>query len=99
MQETQCVSKAVNMLGKKWTIPILYQLCSKKRRFGELQKALTGISPKTLSIRLKELEKGRIVKKRVFPTMPLHVEYALTARGRSLRDIIAKIHTWGERHN
>ncbi len=90
-----CVMKTIKIIGSKWTILILRELCEGTRRFNELQRSLVGISPKTLSVRLQELEKGGIVKKKVFAEVPLHVEYSLTKKGLSLRDIIEKMNEWG----
>lgn len=92
-----CVVKALKIIGSKWTILILRELCEGTKRFGELQRALTGISPKTLSVRLDELEKNGVVKKKVFAEVPLKVEYSLTPKGQSLREIIGKMKEWGER--
>ena len=76
---------------------ILRELCEDKKRFGQIQKSLAGISPKTLSNRLQDLEKHGIVTKKIFKEVPLHVEYSLTPRGESLKDIIKKMHEWGEK--
>lgn len=96
MDDKSCVMKTIKIIGSKWTILILHELCSGKKRFGELQRALRGISPKTLSLRLKQLEKDGIVKKEIFAEVPLHVEYSLTPRGQSLRKIITLMRDWGE---
>ena len=95
--DKSCVTKTIKIIGSKWTILILRELCEDKKRFGELQRSLAGISPKTLSLRLRELEKHGIVKKKVFKEIPLHVEYSLTPRGESLRDLIEKMREWGEK--
>lgn len=93
---TDCgVTKALRIIGSKWSLHILHKLCDEKKRFGELQKALDGISPRTLSYRLKELEQEGIVKKKVFPVIPLHVEYSLTPKGQALKDIFKQIEHWG----
>lgn len=97
MDQRQCVAKTMKIIGSKWTILILHELCEGKKRFGEIQSGLIGISPKTLSQRLKELEKAGIVKKTVYPVVPLHVEYKLTPKGKSLREIIDKMVEWGSR--
>jgi DNA-binding HxlR family transcriptional regulator len=90
-----CVSNTLKIIGSKWTPLLLRELCESTKRFGELQRALTGISPRTLSLRLQQLEKDGIVKKKVFAEIPLHVEYSLTSKGQSLREIINKMHDWG----
>lgn len=90
------VEKTLKIIGSKWTMNILHNLFSGKKRFGELQKLLIGISTKTLSIRLQALEKEKIISKKVFAEVPLHVEYSLTKLGRSLKDIFKKMAKWGE---
>lgn len=90
------VSNALKVIGSKWTILILRDLCEEKKRFGELQRSLEGISPRTLSQRLQELEKQGIVTKTVYAEVPPRVEYALTERGKSLKEIICQIRQWGE---
>lgn len=94
--DQQCLSKTLKVIGSKWTIPILHQLCGGTKRFGQLARALPGVSPKTLSLRLRQLERGGMVKKKVFAEVPLHVEYSLTSKGQSLRTIISKMREWGE---
>src|SRR3989338_5346346 len=66
--------------GKKWAVLIIRDLLSGKKRFGRLLASLVGISPRTLSARLNDLEKNGVLKKRVFPEIPLRVEYSLTKR-------------------
>ena len=90
-----CVEHTLKVIGSKWTVLILRDLCEGTKRFGQLQKSLQGISPKTLSQRLKQLEKNGIVKRKIFTEIPLHVEYSLTPRGESLRAIITKMSEWG----
>lgn len=88
----------LNLLGKKWTLPLIYQLCQETRRFGELERALYGISPRTLTLRLQELERAGLISRRVYDEMPLRVEYKLTPKGRSLREVMSALHAWGERY-
>jgi DNA-binding HxlR family transcriptional regulator len=89
------VEKTLKVIGSKWTILLLHHLFDGKKRFGELQRALEGISPKTLSIRLRELEKANIIKRKVFTEIPLHVEYNLTEKGKSLEEIFNQMARWG----
>ncbi len=96
--EKHCgVSNTLKIIGSKWTILILHQLCSGTKRFGELQRELNGISPKTLSLRLIQLEKHGIVNKKVFAEIPLHVEYSLTGKGSSLKTVIDGMENWGKK--
>ncbi len=89
------VEKTLQAIGGKWTIRILYELFSGTKRFGELLHALAGISPKTLSERLKDLELKGIVVRTVYPEVPLRVEYTLTEKGFSLNSIIETMQAWG----
>ncbi len=91
------VEKTLKIIGSKWTILLLHNLFQGKKRFGEFQRSLEGISPKTLSLRLQQLEKDGILTKKVFAEVPLHVEYTLTKKGESLAEIFKKMAEWGER--
>lgn len=91
------VEKTLKIIGSKWTMNILHNLFSGKKRFGELQKLLNGISTKTLTVRLHELEKERIISKKIFAEIPLHVEYSLTKKGQSLEDVFKQMAAWGEK--
>lgn len=96
-QNKKCgVEKTLKMIGSKWTMYIIHHLFDEKRRFGQLQRLLPGVSTKTLAVRLKELEKEKIISKKVFAEVPLHVEYSLTDKGYSLQDIFKKMAQWGE---
>ncbi len=90
------VTKTMRIIGSKWTMLILRDLFQGTKRFGELQKSLVGISPKTLSVRLDELEHNGIISKTVYPQVPPRVEYTLTTKGQSLHTIIDDMRTWGE---
>lgn len=96
-KDTCGISKTLKVIGSKWTMYILHKLFEGEKRFGQLQRALAGISPKTLSLRLDELEKEGIVHKKVFAEVPLHVEYTLTPKGKSLQEIFDKMSQWGEK--
>jgi DNA-binding HxlR family transcriptional regulator len=91
------VAKTLKIIGGKWTMLLLHNLFDGKKRFGELQRSLGGISPKTLAQRLHELESEGIISKKVFAEVPLHVEYTLTAKGRSLEKVFESMAEWGRR--
>ena len=94
--EVECsIEKALDVLGGKWTFLIIRDLFDGIKRFGELRKSLVGVSPKTLSLRLKELEDRDIIKRTAYPTVPPTVEYSLTEKGNSLRPIIKAMKIWG----
>lgn len=96
VEECYCpIQKTLSIIGGKWTLSILRDLSSGTKRFGELQKSLKGISPKTLSSRLQELEKEDIVAKKIYPEVPPRVEYSLTSKGESLKKILLDLVKWG----
>jgi DNA-binding HxlR family transcriptional regulator len=87
----------LSVLGEKWTLHLLHQIVQGNTRFGQLLRAMTGISPKTLMVRLRELEEAGILTRNVFPGYPLHVEYAATERGQALGNVIQAMDDWGEK--
>lgn len=89
------ISKALEILGGKWTLLIIRDLLDGPRRFGELEHSLDGISPRTLAIRLKDLERDGILC-RDCVAGPTHPVYVLTEKGRSLNQIIDQMRRWGE---
>lgn len=89
------VEKTMLIVGKRWTPLIIRDLVSGKKRFGELAQSLGGISPKTLSQRLSELEEWGIVNREIFAEVPVRVEYSLTEKGLGLRRIIDTMADWG----
>jgi DNA-binding HxlR family transcriptional regulator len=90
------VEKTIKIIGSKWTLLILHNIMDGNNRFGSLQRHLSGISTKTLSVRLQEMEKAGIIDRKVFAEVPLHVEYFATDKGRSLKGIIDKMANWSE---
>ncbi len=96
MPHNQCgVAKTLKVIGSRWSIMILHNLFEGKTRFGQLEKELKPISPKTLSLRLKELETEGLVKRKILAEVPLHVEYSLTSKGKSLKNIFDDMASWG----
>lgn len=90
------VERAAEIISGKWTILIIRDLQGGGRRFGELARSLAGISPKTLSERLKDLERRSIVERRSLTGMPVRVEYALTEKGQALLPVIETLRRYGE---
>lgn len=90
------IEKAVSILDGKWTLLILRELFTGMKRFGELRSELEGISPKTLTERLRILEEQGIVRRTIYPEVPPRVEYSLTEYGETLRPVIDALRTWGE---
>ena len=91
---TASVRKALNILGGKWSLLVLVQLYNHPQRFNQLRKKLVDISPKALTDTLRHLEQNRIISRRVFPTVPVTVEYSLTEKGRALRTVLSEMSRW-----
>ena len=81
----------------KWTLLLIRDLAEGRSRFCQLERSLEGISPRTLSLRLRALEEEGIVERHTFPEVPPRVEYALTEKGRALLPIIDDMRVYGER--
>ncbi len=90
------VTRAMSLIGYKWAGLVVWQLMDGPRRHGELMKALPGISPKTLTDRLRELEGERVLTRTVYAEVPPRVEYELTDRGRSLLDVYEAMVRWAK---
>ena len=86
---------AIDLLARPWTGLILSLLQSGPQRFSELEQASKGVGAKTLSARLKELEKRRLIARSVEAGPPVRVQYALTAKGRAFEHVAAAIERWG----
>ncbi len=91
------VCRTADVVCGKWTLLIIRDLADGRARFCELERSLQGISPRTLSLRLRALEEEGIVERRTFPEVPPRVEYALTEKGRALTPIVEDMRTYGRR--
>ncbi|MEG0384977.1 MAG: helix-turn-helix domain-containing protein [Solibacillus sp.] len=90
------LSKAMELVGKRWTALIIYQLLEGPQRFNAIESSLP-ISGRLLSERLKELEKEGIVERNVFSEVPIRVEYSLTEKGHSLEQVVREIEEWSKK--
>ena len=89
------VARAVRSLDGKCTLLIVRDLLGGTRRFGELRRSLAGISPKTLTDRLRDLSDAGLVERRMFAEIPPRVEYSLTDAGRNVEPVIAALAAFG----
>jgi DNA-binding HxlR family transcriptional regulator len=90
------VCRTADIVCGKWTLLLVRELAEGCSRFCELERSLQGISPRTLSLRLRALEEEGIVERQTFPAVPPRVEYALTDKGRALIPIIDGMREYGE---
>jgi DNA-binding HxlR family transcriptional regulator len=91
------VARTAQIMGNKWTPLIVRDLAAGHRRFSELERSLHGISPKTLSERLKRLEEAQVVERQCFAEVPPRVEYSLTPKGFDLLPVIESMREFGLR--
>ena len=89
------VSRTAGVISGKWTILLVRDLAEGRSRFCELERSLAGISPRTLSLRLRALEEEGIVERKTFPEVPPRVEYALTEKGRALVPLVESMRVYG----
>jgi DNA-binding HxlR family transcriptional regulator len=92
------VCATADIICGKWTILVIRDLVEGRARFCELERSLEGISPRTLSLRLRALEEQGIVERRTYPEVPPRVEYSLTAKGRALAPLIEDMRRFGREH-
>jgi DNA-binding HxlR family transcriptional regulator len=98
MNENPCpVGCCAEIISGKWTLLLIRDLAEGSQRFCELERSLDGISPRTLSLRLRALEENAIVERRTYPEVPPRVEYALTEKGRALVPLIEDMRAYGRR--
>ncbi len=92
------VRDALDILSGKWKLPIIIALSFGNRRFSHLAKQIPGITDKMLSKELRELEINQLVKRTVYDTLPVVVEYSMTSYGKSLEKLIEELQAWGLQH-
>jgi DNA-binding HxlR family transcriptional regulator len=99
MADSSCpVCATADIICGKWTILVIRDLADGRSRFCELERSLAGISPRTLSLRLRALEEQGIVERDTFPEVPPRVEYSLTPKGEALVPLIEDMRRYGREH-
>jgi len=91
------VCRTAEVVCGKWTLLLIRDLAEGSGRFCELERSLEGISPRTLSLRLRALEDEGIVERHTYPEVPPRVEYALTAKGMALVPLVEDMRAYGTR--
>jgi DNA-binding HxlR family transcriptional regulator len=92
------ITASINVIGGKWKPIILWVLLDEPKRFGELNRIISGIALKVLSHQLKELENAGLVHRQVFAEVPPRVEYSLTKKGESLRALLNELAGWSTKN-
>ncbi|HEX7246040.1 MAG TPA: helix-turn-helix domain-containing protein [Solirubrobacterales bacterium] len=91
------VCRTAQVVCGKWTLLVIRDLAEGASRFCELERSLEGISPRTLSLRLRALEEEGIVERHTYPEVPPRVEYALTEKGEALVPLVEDMRRYGTR--
>ena len=93
------VETTARIVGGRWRAAVLEQLFQGDKRFSELKRAIRGITQRTLSQQLRELQRTGIVERTVHPDTPPRVVYAATPLGKSLRPLLEAMCRWGKSHS
>jgi DNA-binding HxlR family transcriptional regulator len=89
---------ALEVLRGKWKGAVVINLCSGKKRFNELRRLMPDLTPRMLTLQLRELERDGLVRREIFSQIPPKVEYSLTEVGQALEPVLLQMREWGERH-
>lgn len=92
------IRDVLDRMGDKWSVLVLVELANGTRRFGQLQRAIDGISQRMLTLTVRRLERDGLVTRTVYPTVPPHVEYRLTDLGASLTHLVKTLADWSLAH-
>ena len=97
-QKSCTLKDVLDVIGGKWSMPIIYNLSKGKMRFKEIERTIEGINTRMLVKELKNLEANGIITRSVFATVPPTVEYALTQKGMKLLPSIHSLYQWGQEY-
>jgi DNA-binding HxlR family transcriptional regulator len=98
-KEVGCpVEITLSLISGRWKVLIIHQLLNGTKRFNQLQRNLRGISQRTLTKQLREMEVHNLIIRKDYNEIPPRVEYALSPLGLSLKNILLAMHEWGEKH-
>lgn len=89
---------ALELLGDRWSMIILWNVKEGPKRFGEIQKASEGINTRTLTQRLQKLEEWNLITKCEYKEYPPRTEYAITERGQELEPVFQSMMAWAQKH-
>ncbi|AKD58281.1 HxlR family transcriptional regulator [Spirosoma radiotolerans] len=104
MYQSECaeyiipVRDALDVLYGRWKLPIIISLTFGSRRFKQIIEEIPGLTDKSLSKELKELESNQLITRKVYDSFPPRVEYSITEHGRSLSKVINELRDWGNQH-
>lgn len=99
IEKSERLRETLKVIANRWTVSVTAVLAEEPLRYGELHRRVDGISQKMLTQTLRALEQNGLVKRKVFPVVPPHVEYELTLLGFSLCDALKPLCLWTEEHS
>ncbi|WP_261134442.1 helix-turn-helix domain-containing protein [Bacillus sp. Marseille-Q3570] len=91
------VGDVLQILGGKWAFLVLAELYKDSQRFNELRRNLDNINTKSLTDTLRHLEQNGMIQRKVFPTVPVTVEYSLTTKGKDFQSVLIEMRNWRQR--
>ncbi|CAL1518033.1 helix-turn-helix domain-containing protein [Chitinophaga sp. MM2321] len=92
------VRDALDVINGKWKLPIIIAISRGHKRFRDIERSIPRITSKVLSKELKDLEAHKLLKRSVYDSQPVSVEYTLTPYAATLNPVIDALHTWGLQH-
>lgn len=92
------LTAAIEVLGGRWNLIVLYWLADGTRRFSDLQRLIPDVTHKMLTSTLRQLESAGLVDRHIYPEVPPRVEYSLSEHGRSAQPVIEAVRRWGHQH-
>lgn len=99
LSNSECpITRTMELIGGKWSLPIVFMLMNETKRFKELERSIEGINTRMLVKELKQLEESGIISRKVFAEVPPRVEYSLTVKGQALKNVLFEMQSWGKIH-
>ncbi len=92
------MSVAIDVVGGKWRLHLIWVLAAGPQRFGQIRKLLSGVSEKVLAANLRQLESSGVIHREVYPEVPPRVEYSLTPLGEELDIALRPLEAWGDKN-
>jgi DNA-binding HxlR family transcriptional regulator len=92
------VDNTSKLIGKRFTILLVHNMMSNQTRFNQFLDSIQGINPKTLSTRLKEMEKNGLIQRKIYRETPVRIEYYLTERGKALKSVLDQMAAFSARY-
>lgn len=92
------VEITLSAIAGRWKVMVIHQLLEGPKRFNQLQRELKGVTHRTLTKQLREMEESGLVNRKDYGEIPPRVEYSLSPLGKSLKPVLLAMHEWGEKH-